>query len=62
MSNNIICIRLLVFLTLLFLSMPKNSFPPGFDYLSSIDPSIIIQPRYAIEQNFVGEVVDGYLR
>ena len=36
--------------------------PAAFDYLSSIDPSIILQPRYAISKNFIGEVIDGYLR
>lgn len=37
-----------------------SDMPDSFDYISSIDPSIIIQPRYAIPGNFVGEVVDGY--
>ena len=36
--------------------------PSGFAYLSDIDPTIIIQARYAIPANFVGEVIDGYLR
>jgi len=35
--------------------------PNKFDYLSNIDPTIILQPRYAISGNFIGEVVDGYL-
>lgn len=35
--------------------------PTSFDYLSNIDASIIQQARYAIESNFVGEVIEGYL-
>lgn len=42
--------------------MIKCDIPASFDYLYNIDPTIILQPRYAISKNFVGEVVDGYLR
>ena len=51
---------------LLILSMmaaeSKYQMPASFDYLDNIDPSIILQPRYAIPLNFVGETIDGYKR
>lgn len=50
-------------LLILFLAITiKTDMPSSFDYLYNIDPSIILQPRYAISQNFVGAVIDGYLR
>ncbi len=54
-------IRILIIALFLVITM-KCQIPPAFDYLSNIDPSIILQPRYAISKNFVGEVIDGYLR
>jgi|LakMenE01Jun11ns_1017448.scaffolds.fasta_scaffold8297183_1 D-alanyl-D-alanine dipeptidase len=55
--------RVLKPLLVLFLAITiKADIPSSFDYLYNIDPSIILQPRYAISQNFVGAVVDGYLR
>lgn len=50
------------FILITILIMIKCDLPPAFDYLANIDPSIITQPRYAIPGNFVGQVVDGYLR
>ena len=41
-------------------SMAKSAFPEAFDYLYNIDPSILIMPRYALQGNFVGQVIDGY--
>lgn len=40
----------------------SNNLPSGFAYLSDIDPTITLQPRYAIPANFIGQVIDGYLR
>lgn len=56
---------MLIFFALIFAMLPaaqSKDLPSGFAYLSDIDPTIIIQPRYAIPANFVGEVIDGYLR
>lgn len=50
------------FIVLVFVTIIKADIPSAFDYLSNIDPSIIIQPRYAIPGNFVGTVIEGYLR
>jgi D-alanyl-D-alanine dipeptidase len=43
-------------------TVATQEMPSDFDYLYNIDPTIILQPRYAISKNFVGEVVEGYLR
>ncbi len=51
-----------VIILLILLIMINSRLPAGFDYLSDIDPTIILQPRYAIAKNFVGQVIDGYLR
>lgn len=55
---------MLIFFLLIAAMLPSqsNNLPSGFAYLSDIDPTILIQPRYAIPANFVGEVIDGYLR
>lgn len=34
--------------------MLASSLPEGFDYITNIDPTIIVSPRYAISGNFVG--------
>lgn len=34
--------------------MMDSQMPSSFDYLYNIDPTIILQPRYAIPKNFVG--------
>jgi len=34
--------------------------PAGFSYLRDIDPSILVDLRYASANNFTGSVVDGY--
>jgi D-alanyl-D-alanine dipeptidase len=52
---------MLVSLLIVANSLKMQVMPSEFDYISNIDPTIIIQPRYAIPGNFVGEVVDGYL-
>ena len=49
-------------LLLSLLTIIRSDIPFSFDYLYNIDPSIILQPRYAISKNFVGTVIDGYLR
>jgi len=36
------------------------SMPTEFDYISNIDPSIVIMARYFTKGNFVGDVIDGY--
>lgn len=36
--------------------------PSGFSYLTDIDPTIKIQARYAIPQNFRGDIIKGYLK
>jgi hypothetical protein len=45
-----------------FALIMKQELPNGFDYLSEIDLSIILHPRYAISGNFAGEIIDEYLR
>ena len=56
---------MLIFFLLILAMLPatfSKALPSGFAYLSEIDPTIILQPRYAIPANFVGQVIDGYLR
>lgn len=50
------CYSLLLWICLL----PAFALPPGFVYLSDIDPSIIQEMRYAGAHNFVGKPIDGY--
>lgn len=38
----------------------KEELPPGFVYLSDIDPSIIEFPRFKTDQNFMAKNVAGY--
>lgn len=52
---------MLVSLLIVANSLKMQAMPSEFDYISNIDPTIIIQPRYAIPGNFVGEPIDGYL-
>src|SRR5690242_3150850 len=40
---------------------PPPSPPPGFVALSTVDPTIAQDIRYATPHNFTGRVVDGYL-
>lgn len=42
------------------LSLSKEARSKGFVYLNEIDPTIIISPRYATPENFVGKIIDGY--
>ncbi|KKQ33024.1 MAG: D-alanyl-D-alanine dipeptidase [candidate division TM6 bacterium GW2011_GWF2_37_49] len=42
------------------LKMSQEARDKGFVYLSEIDPTIIISPRYSTTENFVGKIVDGY--
>ena len=39
----------------------KPSLPPGFVYLSDIDPTIIQSIMYRSTENFIGERITGYL-
>lgn len=48
-----------IFLTLLVMKI-CSALPEGFSYIHEIDPSIIIQARYATPGNFKGDVVKGY--
>lgn len=47
---------------LIFYSSVSLSLPKGFVYLREIDPTIQQDIRYATSQNFVGRVIDGYLK
>ncbi len=47
---------LLIFMT----SAEAKTLPPGFVYLSQIDPSIVQELRYAGTHNFMGRPVKGY--
>jgi len=42
------------------LKMSKEARDKGFVYLSEVDPTIIISPRYSTTENFVGNIVYGY--
>ena len=37
-----------------------GSLPPGFVYLDQVDPSIVVELRYATAHNFIGEPLPGY--
>jgi D-alanyl-D-alanine dipeptidase len=50
---------ILLILTVL-LSNVAMALPKGFVYLEQIDPSIIVDLRYAGEHNFLGRNVEGY--
>ena len=38
----------------------RHPLPDGFVYLDEAIPNLVIDPRYATENNFVGQRVDGY--
>ena len=40
--------------------MPKNSPPKDFVYLDEVIPGLVIDLAYASDNNFVGEVIEGY--
>lgn len=56
--------RKLLLLSLIYslniLSISQEAASKNFVYLSDIDPTIIISPRYCSSENFVGCSVDGY--
>ena len=35
----------------------KSDLPQGFVYLQDVEPTILISPRYASSQNFIGKTV-----
>lgn len=39
----------------------NSNLPNGFVYLHEVDPSIIIDMKYATNDNFIGDRIDGYL-
>lgn len=46
----------------LLLILGSRPLPVGFSYISTVDPLVIVQARYATPANFRGEVVRGYLK
>ena len=40
----------------------RHPLPDGFVYLDEAVPNLVIDLRYATENNFVGQRVDGYWR
>ena len=57
--------RKLIILSLFLLvaqaSSAQDPYPPeGFVYLEEAVPSIVIEPRYYSEENFVGQPIEGY--
>ena len=43
-----------------FIALPEEARALGFVYLHEIDPTIQVSVRYATNENFVGQPVDGY--
>ena len=45
----------------MLIGMPaKAQLPPGFVDLTEVAPSVVVDLRYATDDNFVGQPVDGY--
>lgn len=42
------------------LAQERHGLPEGFVYLDEAVPGIVIELKYATEDNFVGQVIDGY--
>lgn len=55
-------IALLLGCLLCLINCHYTQLPDGFSYLHEVDPTIIIQTRYATPGNFRGQVVKGYLK
>lgn len=49
-------------ITALYAVLPEEARSKGFIYLGEVDQTILISPRYASRENFVGAPVDGYTR
>lgn len=49
-------------ITALNAELSKEARSKGFVYLDEVDSTILISPRYATSENFVGAPVDGYTR
>jgi len=47
-------------ITKMFIALPEEARALGFVYLHEIDPTIQISVRYASDENFIGQPVDGY--
>src|SRR5690606_39474469 len=44
------------------LAGPVHALPEGFVHLAEVAPDVVIDARYAGDDNFVGRPVDGYRR
>lgn len=55
-----VCFCLLALSVYSFYRAP--TLPTGFSYITAMDPTIKIQARYAIPENFRGATVRGYLK
>jgi D-alanyl-D-alanine dipeptidase len=59
-KNVFFLLGLCLFTTGLHAALSNEARSKGFVYLDEVDPTIIISPRYASSENFVGAPVDGY--
>ena len=51
----------IAFLLILFITLSFAQLPKGFVYVKDIVPDVKVELRYCTDNNFVGEVIDGYI-